>query len=118
ARKRDFTGIEDHRAVGELERGNCVLLDNDRGAAQRFDLVENTLDLVNDDRRKSFIRLVQKQQLEVTGKCTRDRQHLLLATGKRRAFLLATFGKAREMTVDTIEIPSRAGRDLRQREVF
>lgn len=55
AGKDDLTGIHDDGAVGKAQRRHCVLLDDDRRDTTRLDALDDTFDLLNDNRRQTFI---------------------------------------------------------------
>ena len=96
-----------------------VLLDQQHGEAARLDLADGAADLLHDDRRETFGRLVQQQHLGTGAQDAGDRQHLLLAArqlgalGGVRAFLQV--GEQREDLLD--RQPAR-GDDRRQHQVF
>lgn len=74
----DLAHVQDDRAVGEMKRGNRVLFDDDRGHAERLDLLERPLDFLDNHRREAFIRFVEEQELHVSREGPSDGKHLLL----------------------------------------
>jgi hypothetical protein len=76
----DFAGVEDDRTVGQLQRRDGVLLDDDSGDAHRLDRMQDALDLLYDHRCKAFIGLIEQEQFQIARKRAGDSQHLLLAT--------------------------------------
>ena len=62
-----------------------ILLDQQNGKALRFERTDGLADLLDDDRRQPFGRLVEQQQAGAGAQNAADRQHLLLAAGEFRA---------------------------------
>src|ERR1039457_2459028 len=99
-------------AVSELQRMKSVLLDEkDRQSLALVEIGDDLEDLLDDERRQTERRLVQEQKTRPAHQRPRDRQHLLLAAGKRSAALgraLLEAGKkcedAREVLVEMGEI--------------
>src|SRR3546814_656453 len=93
----DLAVVQDHAAVGDAERGDRILLDDDDRHARLLQLDQNLLDLSGDLRRQPLIGLVEKKQPHLAGERAGDRQHLLLPAGERDPLLAPPFRKAREM---------------------
>jgi len=68
-------------AIGQVQRCDRVLLDDDGGVAGSPDLLQHLLDLLHDHRGQALVGLVEQQQLDVARQRPGDRQHLLLAAG-------------------------------------
>src|SRR5262249_59126060 len=64
--------------------------------------------LLDQDGREPFQRLVQQDDARIEHERTADREHLLLAAGKLIAEIAAALGEPREQLVDALERP-RAG---------
>ena len=84
----------------------------------RLDVGDDLLDLLDDHRREPLIGLVEEQQLELARQRPGDRQHLLLAAGKRRRLLPPPLGEAREVPVDALQRPADRLGDLREDQVL
>ena len=101
--------------VGDVERHAEVLLDQQhRDVAVVGKRLQHADDLLDDDRRQTFRRLVHHQHPRVEQQRTRDREHLLLASGQLRAAIAAALGQPREQLVDALGRPRAAptaGRD-------
>ena len=95
-----------------------VLLDDDGGHAEILDLREGPLDLLHDDRGEALVGLVEEQQLHVARERAADREHLLLAAGKRRALLLPALSEPGEEVVDAFDRPAVWRGDLRQLDIL
>lgn len=59
----DFAHIEDDRAVGKVQGGDRVLLDDNGGEAELFDFLQDSFDFLDDHRGQAFVRLVEEEQL-------------------------------------------------------
>src|SRR2546427_8202998 len=81
--ERDAPGIEDHDLVGEVEGELDVLLDQKNRLAFLLQAQEGAADLRDDQRCKSFGRLIHQQHARVSHQRAADREHLLLASGER-----------------------------------
>src|SRR5919202_3508863 len=100
----DLTGLEHISAMRDAERKERVLLhEQDRGPLL-VDALDDAEDLIDQDRRKAHARLVQEQHAWLPHQRTADRQHLLLTSGERPAFLPSPFLETREEIEDTLEI--------------
>ncbi len=110
----------DGDVIGDAGRDADILLDDqDRHRAFFGELHHHRLDLLDDDRRQSFGRLVHDQEARIAEKRARDRQHLLLAAGQLRAAAGAPLIEPRKCLIDALDRPRcvrTAGRD--QAQVF
>lgn len=68
-------------AVGDSGTGADILL-HEHDGAHLLQLDDELCDLLNDDRRETFRRLIQKQQARSCPQYAADGKHLLLAAGK------------------------------------
>ena len=75
--------LEHVGVVGDPQRGQRVLLDQQHGDALLADLLDRLEDDVDQHRRQAHGRLVEQQQLRVAEQRARDGEHLLLAAGHR-----------------------------------
>ena len=68
--------------IGDAGRHADILLDDQDGHRPLFgELHHHRLDLLDNDRRQPFRRLVHDQEARIAQQRARDRQHLLLAAG-------------------------------------
>jgi len=100
--------VDHHRdRVGDVEGDAEVLLDQQHrhfaGLHQRF---QHRLDLLDDDRGKSFGRLVHDQQARIEQQRPSDGEHLLLATRQLRPTVLLALRQPREHVVDALDGPA------------
>src|ERR1700694_1414475 len=73
-------------AVGRLARKHDILLNqNDRQADLPVEENDDGFDFLDDGRLDAFVRFIEQDDLRVGGKRPRDRELLLLATGKNAA---------------------------------
>src|ERR1700737_2524423 len=77
--KDDFAHVENCGTVGELERRNGVLLDDDGGDALGLDAGDDRLYFAHDCRGEPLIGLVEEEELDLTGERTGDGRHRLPA---------------------------------------
>ena len=99
---------------GELK----VLLDQEYGKAPRLEHSDGLADLLNNDRREPFGRLIQQEQPRSSAQDARNRQHLLFATRQFGALAfqpLAQIGKQRE---DAVDLESAGAHLRRQEQIF
>ena len=95
----------DVAAVGELERVEGVLLDQEDGQLLvGVELPDGGENLPRDQRREPERRLVEQQQPRPAHQRARDRQHLLLAAGQRAAALVQALLQPRKQREDPREI--------------
>src|SRR3989454_8570595 len=71
--ERDAPGVEDHDLVGEVEGELDVLLDQKNRLAFALQAQEGAADLRDDQRRKSFGRLIHQQHARVSHQRAADR---------------------------------------------
>src|SRR5262245_13567342 len=111
----DAPTLEDDRLASELERELRVLLDDDDcHATGRDELADDRSQLLHDDGRESFHRLVEQEQRGLDHQRAGDRQHLLLAAGELVAEIHPPLFEARERLVDALDVPRSGPRDGRQ----
>src|SRR5688572_5131074 len=106
--KRDRARLHHIAAIRDLERQTRVLLDQKDRDAERRNLAHDREDLRHQLRRESHRRLVEQEQLRAGHQRARDREHLLLAAGKRAGSLPGSFAQARkrrELTLDVVRNP-------------
>src|SRR5258706_7413533 len=121
AAERDPAGIQDDDIIGETERELGVLLDEQDRLALLLQPGDGAPDLCDDQRRKSLRGLVHQQHAWIAHQGTSDRQHLLLAAGKRTRHLLEAFLELREQSEHARQGPGRSGAGARLRrdhEIF
>jgi hypothetical protein len=75
----DIVPVRDDRREPE------VLLDENDGEPLALEPKQGSADLLNDDGREAFRRLVEQQKLRAGAQDSANRQHLLLAAGEFRA---------------------------------
>src|SRR5262245_2694357 len=85
--------LDDIRAVGDCGREAPVLLREQDGDARRLEPAYCAADLVDDDGREPFRRLVEQDARRVAHQAAADREHLLLASGNLRGRALARLGE-------------------------
>src|SRR2546421_11316877 len=93
----DVIAVRNRR--GEAE----ILLDEQNGKTLFLQRPDGAADLLDDDRRQAFGRLVEQQEPRSGAQDAADREHLLLAAGKLGALAaqpLLDVGKQREDAVD------------------
>ena len=95
--------VQNHRAVGQFERGDGVLFHDDGGDALVADDGQCLGDFLHDDRGQPFIGFVEQEHLDVAGQCTGNGEHLLFAARECYALLLAPLAQTREKLVDPLE---------------
>ena len=79
----DGAALDHDGIAGQRQRDLGVLLDQDDGGALVGDHApDRGRQLLDDDRREPFQRLVEQQQRRIGHQRARDRQHLLLAAGE------------------------------------
>jgi len=99
----DLTLVHDHDDVGKSQRVTDVLLDQQDGRPVAPDLLERVEQLSDEARREPERQLVHHKQLRLRDDRAREREHLLLSTGKRSGDLLAALLQDREEVVDARE---------------
>src|SRR6185295_6355928 len=95
--------LEHVAAVGDRQRLEGVLLDQQDRRALLVDLLDRREHLLDEDRREAERGLVEQQQSRLGHERPPDRKHLLLAAGQRPALLgdpLAETGEERQDAVD------------------
>src|SRR5712691_1884574 len=100
--ERHRPGLEHIAAARHVQRHHGVLLDEQDGRALLVDLHDGLEDALHEDRREPHRGLIQAEQRGVRHQRTRDRDHLLLASGERARALLLALGEPREERVDAV----------------
>ena len=80
--------VQDVATVRQSQGRMHVLLDDDDRASLLGDLATNAYDILHNQRRQSFERLVQENEPRLADERARDSQHLLLAAERSRPRLL------------------------------
>src|SRR5262249_48273294 len=102
----DAAAFEDHGAVGNAQDLVRVLLDQDGGKTLlAHDPLERRDQLLDDDGREAFERLVEQDDARIEHERAPDREHLLLAAGELVAEIAAAFGEARKQLIDARRRP-------------
>src|SRR5260370_7867081 len=92
----DSAALHDIGVVGDIQRHQCVLFDEQDGDALFVDRLNGFEYLFNKDRRQPHTRLVHKQNARPTHQGSRRRRHLLLTAGKRAGNLLEALAQSRK----------------------
>src|SRR5213593_414253 len=95
-----------------------ILLDEEHRQTVVFRLEQDVAELLDEDRREAFGRLVEQDDLRAHPERPRDRERLLLAAGELGAGMTAPFPEHRERLVDAFERPVRGAHLRRQHEVL
>src|SRR5437762_3428667 len=90
-------GLEDVRAVGDVERHVRVLLDQKHGRTCGADLADDTEDLFDQKRCEAKRWLVEHEQSWACHERSSDGEHLLLAAAEGSGPLLQPLAQAREI---------------------
>ncbi len=100
----DFAGLEYIGAMGRLERGLCVLFDQqDRGLLFGVESLDNVEDFFDQERGQPHRRLVQQHDARLLHERAANGQHLLLAARKGAALLEHTLFETREEGEDVLD---------------
>ena len=102
-RERDRPRLHHVTAVGDVERHERVLLDEEDRRPLLVDLDDDLEDPLDEDRRQAHRRLVEEQELRLRHQRASDRAHLLLASGHRPCALVAALLQPREELEDPVE---------------
>ena len=78
----DAAGLEDVAAVGDLQRAEGVLLDEEHGDVERLHALHHVEDLGDEDRGEAHRRLVEQEARGAAHQRAGDGEHLLLAAGE------------------------------------
>src|SRR5262245_22303523 len=105
-------------AVGHGRGEAKVLLDEQDGEPLALEPAERGADLLDDDRRQTFRRLVQQEESGARPEDAADRQHLLLAAGERGAAGPEPLSEVREQLVDRVDAEPAGLDDGREPEVL
>ena len=82
-----------------------IAVDDQRGHAGRANVADDSPDFTQDQRRQSFGRFVEDQEVRIGGQRAADREHLLLAAGKLLAAVIETLAQPREGIENPFERP-------------
>ena len=96
--------LEHVATVGDVERHQGVLLDEQDRRALLVDLDDDLEDLLDEDRREPHRRLVEQEQVRLRHQRPPDRAHLLLAAGHRPRLLRLALGETREEREHAVEV--------------
>ncbi|MGY4313460.1 hypothetical protein ACVWW1_002763 [Bradyrhizobium sp. JR3.5] len=110
--------LDDVVAVGNGRGEAEILFDQQDGESLRLQARNGVPDLLNDDRRQPFGRLVQHQEARAGAQDARNRQHLLLAARELGALAvepLLQVGKQRE---DLVERQAARAHHRRQQQIL
>src|SRR5260221_1259914 len=108
----DRAGLEDVRAVCDLERLRRVLLDEEDRDALRVDLADDLEVRLDEDRREPERGLVEHQELWLRHERAADREHLLLAARQGSRELRDALLQAGEELEDAVHVLLDPGRIL------
>src|SRR5216683_7854022 len=104
----DASGLENIGVVGNIERPLGVLLDQQHRHLHLVpELDDDLVDPVDDQRRQSERRLVERQQHGIGHQRPADRQHLLFAAGHVAGDLVAPFEQAGEQREHLVAVLAR-----------
>ena len=95
-----------------------ILLDEQDRETLLLQLADRAADLLHDDRRESFGRLVQQQEPRAGAQDAADCEHLLFAARQFRSLALAPLGQIREQRVDLFDGKAAVAHFRRQHEIF
>src|SRR5262249_27199706 len=110
----DLAVLHDVVAVGNGGREAEVLLDQKDREALLLEPADSVADLLADDGRKPFGRLVQHQKARTGAQNARDRKHLLLAAGQLCALAGEAFFQVRKQLENLVQRQSARAHDRRQ----
>src|SRR5687768_11739927 len=91
---RHAPALDDGVAVGELDQALDVLVDHQDGLPSAAQALEAFPDLLAHQRRESFSRFIQYQEVRIRDQGPADGEHLLLAAGELVALVLLAFLQA------------------------
>src|SRR5262245_9532986 len=89
--------------IGDAGSEAQALLDEDDGEAFLLETTNRVTDLLHDDRRQTFGRLVEQQQARAGAQDAPDGQHLLLAAGELGALARETLAQVGEQLEDSLD---------------
>ncbi len=101
--------LEEHGAVGELQRDVERLLDDDDRHALLLQPVDDAQQVLHDDGREAERQLVDEEHVRLVQQRHREREHLLLATRQRRRHLVAPPGEVGEQLEHVGDAPPDVG---------
>src|SRR5581483_6666098 len=112
AGENDAATVQDQRAIGEPQDLARLLLDDDgRHALLADHLAQAAQQLVDDDGRQPFQRLVEQHDTRVHDQRAADRQHLLLAARQLAAEIGAPLLQPGKRGKDALQCPGPGTRD-------
>src|SRR5690242_9695712 len=101
----DAAGVEDRHLVGEVEGEAHVLLDQHDRVALGLEPRDGAPDLRDDEGREAFRGLVHEHDARIAHEPAADREHLLLAAGKRARGLQGPLSEAGKELEDALDGP-------------
>src|SRR5690242_1973366 len=104
--------------VGDGGREAEILLDEQDREAALLERADRAPDLLDDDRRQSFRRLVQQQEARARTQDAPDGEHLLLTAGELGPLASAPLGEVRKERVDLLDGESAVAHLRRQQQVL
>src|SRR5712691_2451159 len=117
AAERDAAGVEDHHLVGEVEGELDVLLDQENRLAFLLQSRDGAAHFGDDQGREAFGGLVHQQHARISHERPPDREHLLLASGKRARQLLQPLFQPWKQLDHALQVPrDRHARPLLPRD--
>ena len=99
------TIVDDELTLGELERHFQILLNKENRNTLRIDGAHRLDELVDDEWREPFRRLVKEQHLGIGQQAAADGEHLLFAAGQGIATLGRALPEARKELIDPFQRP-------------
>src|SRR5262249_8234795 len=101
----DVAVIDDVGALRKRERRGKVLFDEENGLARVDELLTDLHQVMHNDGRQSFERLVEQNKFGIPHQRARNRQHLLLATGQIGAAAGSALLQPRKNVVNSLQRP-------------
>jgi hypothetical protein len=116
----DPTGLDHVRAIGDLECGSGVLLDEQNGPAVVLETLDDAEYLTDHQWRQAQRGLVHHEKSCIRDEGSADGKHLLLPARECSALLVSTLGKNGKLLVDLTDrcVASSASSAAREQEVL
>jgi len=90
----DLAALQDDGALRNRQRDPCMLLDkDDRHPGLRHNVADDALEVLHDDRRKTFHGLIKQQKARIEHQSAANGEHLLLAARQTAAEIPLTLVK-------------------------
>src|SRR5215510_1959541 len=105
---RDPAALDDRVTIREPDESLDVLVDHEHRLAGRAELREAAPDLLPDERRESFGRFIEDEEMRVGHQSAADGEHLLLTPGELVAHVLRARRESREEPIHARERPGVA----------